>query len=66
LGDEEQQSPVPSALPSCWVRRGGEDIDFLVGEERDDWLVESLGGDGQHALDEPDVLGVAQGGVGEQ
>ena len=66
LDGQQHQGPVSPAFPAGLIRRGEQRIDFGGSQEHHDPLVEPFRGDRQHALDEQRVLGVAQGGVGEQ
>jgi len=66
LDGQQHQGPVSPAFPAGLIRGGEQGIDFGGGQERHDSFVEPFRGDRQHALDEQRVLGVAQGGVGEQ
>ena len=66
LDGQQHQGPVSSAFPPGLVRGGDQGVDLGGGQERHDPLVEPLRRDGQDALDEQGVLGMAQGGVGEQ
>ena len=48
------------------VRGAEQGVDLHVAQERDDLAIEALGRDGEHPLDHPGVLGMAQGGEAEE
>jgi hypothetical protein len=66
LAGQHQQGVVAPPGPGGLVGRGEQRGDLLFGEVGDQGLVEALGRDRQHSLDEGGVLGVAQRGVAEQ
>ncbi len=66
LEGQQQHDPVSTSFPSGLVRCCHEGVDLGRGQERHGPLVEPLRWDREHALDEQRMLGVAQGGVGEQ
>jgi hypothetical protein len=55
-----------SSFPPRLIGRRDERVDLERSQEPHDALVEPLGWNGQHAIDQQRVLGMTQGSVGEQ
>jgi len=66
LNREQEQSVVTTASEGGAVGRGQESLDLGQVEEGDQGALETLGGDGENALDERGVLWVAEGSEAEQ
>ena len=57
---------VPPAEERAAVRGSEQGVHLDVAQERNDPTIEALGRDGEHPLDDPGVLGMAEGGEAEQ
>jgi len=66
LDGQQHQDPVSSTFPPGRIRSGDEGLDLRWSQERHDPPVKPLRWDGQDALDQQRVLGMAQGRIGEQ
>ena len=66
VNGQQEQGVVSPPESSGAVGRSKQRVDLGSGEVGDRASVSPFGGDGEHSLDEPGVLGMAEGGEGEE
>jgi len=66
LGSETEQRVITSPGPGRLIGSGKQRADFGLGQEGHEPSVEALGRDGENALDDGGMIGMAKCGVSEQ